>query len=147
MASLAVIANLVRLLGGSNSDSMHWPSSDFIGLAEGLTVGGGRGVVAKVDLHPGQLILMESPLVLVPSDKGPQVRLSLTAAEVTHACVQLLAVGLSLSCGATPTAHVPLCRKLCTSHWSGHYCKAPGPSTSVQNFGRAIAYSWLAKPV
>ena len=63
---------------------MHWPSSDFIVLAEGLTVGGGRGVVAKVALHPGQLILMESPLVLVPSDKGPQVRLSLTDAEVTH---------------------------------------------------------------
>ena len=35
--------------------------------------------------------------------------------------------------------HEPLCRKLCMCHWCGHCCRAPGLSTSVRNFGRAIA--------
>ena len=60
---------------------MDWPSDRHVELLEGLSVGGGRGVFAKVDLRPGHLLLVESPLVTIPDDKAAEV------GRVSHECV------------------------------------------------------------
>ena len=52
---------------------MDWPEHLPIQLCIGLQLGGGRGVAAKTDLKPGQVVLVESPLVTVPDDKDPEV--------------------------------------------------------------------------
>lgn len=50
-----------------------FPLHSPLTVADAAAVGGGRGVYAQCELQPGQLLLKESPLVLVPDDKTPQV--------------------------------------------------------------------------
>ncbi|KAG1659968.1 hypothetical protein FOA52_010601 [Chlamydomonas sp. UWO 241] len=56
-------------------------SGSLIELREGLGLGGGRGVFALGPLSPGQLLLVEKPLVLVPADKAPDERLHVSLAR------------------------------------------------------------------
>jgi hypothetical protein len=54
---------------------LKWPEGLVVNLSEGMSVGGGRGVRATQNIVSGQLVLTEMPLVSVPHDKTPDVRL------------------------------------------------------------------------
>ena len=104
--------------GGSvtlGSNSVEWPGESPTELLAGISsVGGGRGVFAKIDIGPGQLVLVERPLVTVPDDKFPEV-----------------SNGPSLSSSYGPMGQsmwsLPLMqRSHYTCHWREQYSRAHG---------------------
>jgi len=91
--------------GGSvalGSNSVEWPGESLTELLAGISsVGGGRGVFAKIDIGPGQLVLVERPLVTVPDDKfpevsrGPSLSSSYGSEHVVTACACLSCKGVT----------------------------------------------------